>query len=162
VLRGDAHRARAARRPRRRRARGVRARRGGHPARARPAAEVGMRAVKLWLAAHLVAAIAGSSHHAAPPPPAGFPGWPAALEGRALTPLPLTAREAELARGFPGRVGRFGDGEAEVILRWVATPTRQLHPAADCLRGSGWSVEPGPLRVDARGHAWGTVRARRG
>ena len=121
-----------------------------------------MRGLTLWVALHVVAAIAGSSQRAAAPVPAGFSGWPAELEGRPLTALPLTVREVELARGFPGRVGRFTDGASEIVLRWVAAPTRQLHPVADCLRATGWTVEPGPLRVDAHGRSWGTARARRG
>ena len=122
-----------------------------------------MRALTLFCAAHLLAAVAGWSPAAVRRAgPDGFPGWPAELDGRPLGALALTEREAELARDFPGRVGRFTDGTAEVVLRWVRTPTRQLHPAADCLRGAGWAVAPGPVRVDARGRAWGSTCATRG
>lgn len=112
----------------------------------------------IFLAMHLLALIAGfSARDAAPPRVDGFPGWPAHL-----APLPLTEREARLAREFPGRVGRFTDGRAEIVLRWVARPTRQLHPAADCLRGAGWRVEPAPVRLDAQGRQWGATLATKG
>jgi hypothetical protein len=41
---------------------------------------------------------------------APFPGWPTQYQGRALTELPLTPREAGFTQDFPGRVGRFSDG----------------------------------------------------
>jgi hypothetical protein len=93
---------------------------------------------------------------------AGFPGWPSHFEGRALAALPLTPREEGFVRDFPGRIGRFSDGEREIILRWVAEPTRRLHPAADCFMGAGFSVTPLPLRRMATGSAMGCFRARRG
>ena len=91
-----------------------------------------------------------------------FPGWPTHFEGRALTPLPLTPREAVFVRGFPGRVGRFHDGRREIIVRWVSAPTRLLHPAADCFRGIGYAVTPLPARRSADGHVMGCFRATRG
>ena len=86
------------------------------------------------------------------PAAAGFPGWPSNYEGRPLTPLPLSSREQEFARDFPGLVGRFSDGTREVIVRYVSEPTRHLHPAADCLRGAGYRVTPRPARRDAFGN----------
>jgi len=52
-------------------------------------------------------------------------GWPAALDGRPITALPLTAREARFVSGFPGRVGRFTDG------RRAGTGRRRWDGAAD-------------------------------
>src|SRR5262245_3744823 len=71
---------------------------------------------------------------------APFPGWPTEYEGRALIELPLTQRETAFVQDFPGRVGRFTDGTREIIIRWVGAPTRRLHSAADCFRGSGYAV----------------------
>jgi hypothetical protein len=88
-----------------------------------------------------------------------FPGWPAHYEGRPLSALPLTPREAAFVRDFPGRVGRFSDGRREIIIRWVGAPTRRLHSAADCFRGSGYSVTPLPARRDAAGATMGCFRA---
>ena len=101
----------------------------------------------------------------APPAPAaasGFPGWPAQFEGRPLRPLPLTALEERFADNFPGRLGRFSDGEREIILRWVARETRRLHPAADCFKASGYELTHMPIEVDAQGVSWGKFLARRG
>ena len=91
-----------------------------------------------------------------------FDGWPTHYEGRALTELPLTQREVAFTRDFPGRIGRFSDGKREIIIRWVNAPTRRLHPAADCFRGSGYSTTPLPVSKDADGAAMGCFQARRG
>jgi len=92
---------------------------------------------------------------------AGFPGWPLDYDGRPLTQMPLTGREAAFAQDFPGRVGRFSDGKREIIIRWVGAPTRRLHPAADCFRAIGFSIEPLPTRSDGRGAAMACFRASR-
>ena len=89
----------------------------------------------------------------------GFPGWPAALDGRALQEQPLGARDQRFADRFPGRIATFTDGRRRILLRWVERPTRQLHAAADCLRGAGYATEPRPLVVDAERRAWGATAA---
>lgn len=98
----------------------------------------------------------------APEAKTGFPGWPATFDGRPLTPLEISARERRFAEGFPGYIGRFSDGERELVIRWVAEETRMLHPAADCYRGIGFDVEPRPALVDPSGARWGAFLARRG
>ena len=80
-----------------------------------------------------------------------FPGWPTHYQGRALKALPMSEREAAFGRDFPGRIGRFTDGQREIIVRYIAEPTRRLHPAADCLKAVGFSIAPAPLRRDASG-----------
>lgn len=92
---------------------------------------------------------------------AGFPGWPTHYEGRPLAPLPLSAREQKFLQDFPGHLGRFSDGEREVIIRWVAKPTRLLHPAADCFRGIGYAITPLPLKSNSSGTLMGCFRADR-
>jgi hypothetical protein len=91
----------------------------------------------------------------------GFPGWPSHWGGRALRPLPLAEREKAFARGFPGRIGRFENGEAQLILRHVTRPTRRLHPAVDCFRGSGYDTRPLSGRRDEAGRSWGCFLATR-
>lgn len=93
---------------------------------------------------------------------AGFEGFPSRIDGRTVTPLEMSPREAAFARDFPGRIGRFTDGEREIIVRWVARPTRRLHPAADCLRGIGYAVTPAPMRRTADGQLQSCVRAVKG
>lgn len=90
-----------------------------------------------------------------------FPGWPTQFEGRPLQALPLTALEERFQRGFPGRVGRFSDGQREIVLRWVTRETRQLHASSDCFKASGYRIEALPLRRvgDQR---WSRFRATRG
>ena len=96
------------------------------------------------------------------PVTADFPGWPTRYEGKLLQSLPLTALERRFAENFPGRVGRFSDGEREIVMRWVSSETRKLHPAADCFRGSGYSITPQPIEVDGNGARWGGFIAVRG
>lgn len=91
-----------------------------------------------------------------------FPGWPASFEGKPLTPLPMTAREAAFARDFPGQIGRFSDGRRELVLRYVTAGTRRLHPASDCYRGLGYAIEPRPLRRGVDGGMMGCFRATKG
>ncbi|MDX2043810.1 MAG: hypothetical protein SF097_21525 [Acidobacteriota bacterium] len=92
-----------------------------------------------------------------------FPGWPTELENRPLTEQPLTEREQQFTKDFPGRIARFTTPDSrEIILRWVTQNTRILHPASDCFRGLGYSIHPQPLTADAKGNHWGTFEARRG
>jgi hypothetical protein len=95
--------------------------------------------------------------------PAGdFPEWPTHFAGKPLHTLSLGAREERFAADFPGRIGRFSDGEREIVIRWVSRETRKLHAASDCFRGIGYSITPRPLAVDKDGARWGTFVARRG
>src|SRR5688500_6271051 len=105
-----------------------------------------------WLRSFAVACLlAALVPFAAPTPVANahsdFPGWPETFEGRSLRVLPLSEIEQRFALSFPGRIGRFSDGQRELIVRWISTPTRKLHPAADCFKGSGYSVKPLPLET---------------
>jgi len=117
-------------------------------------------ALAFILAAGL-AALAPVGGHRVPGAPKAdaFPGWPTVIEGRSVTPLPLTGREHAFAREFPGRIGRFSDGEREYVLRWVASPTRRLHPASDCFRGLGYKVAARPMRLSSAGAPMTCFRA---
>jgi hypothetical protein len=97
----------------------------------------------------------------APMEQTGFPGWPTSFEGRPLQPAALSPIEQRFAETFPGRIGRFSDGRREVIMRWIAAPTRKLHAASDCFKGSGYRVKPLPLEV-SDAITWGAFSAERG
>lgn len=120
-----------------------------------------MLARATWILVHLTAALiplgisSGWSAH----PPAPKIEWPSHFEGVPLTQLSLSKRERHFVRGFPGQVGRFTDGEREIVIRWVTTPTRKLHPARDCLKGSGYEISPLPLQQDTTGNLWNCVEA---
>ena len=116
----------------------------------------------VFLFACLAAAAAPLLPSLSVPAAAGFPGWPVQFEGRPLRQLPLTALEQRFAESFPGRLGRFSDGEREIILRWVPRETRKLHPAADCFKASGYELTMQPSEIDANGGRWGRFLARRG
>jgi hypothetical protein len=121
-----------------------------------------MKGWRLFLIASLVAALAplyrpeSSSVFADEEP---FPGWPRVLHGRALKQLPLTAREKHFANAFPGKIGRFSDGQRQYIIRWVTRPTRRLHPATDCFRAFGYKIKNLPLWRDSRGFSWLSFKA---
>jgi len=91
-----------------------------------------------------------------------FPGWPTHHEGLLLEPVTLTHREVRFENGFPGRIAKFTDGKRIIIVRWVLTETRKLHPASDCFRGIGYRVRALPIRVDPNGVRWGCFTAIRG
>lgn len=90
-----------------------------------------------------------------------FPGWPESYEGRPLTALPLSERDAAFARDFPGRIGRFHDGQRDIIIRYLTEPTRRLHPASDCLRGVGYAITPVPARRAPSGVVTSCLKAER-
>lgn len=71
--------------------------------------------------------------------------WPAAYDGRTLSPLAATPLDRRLARDFPGRIARFTDGRRQVVLRSVPRATRQLHPARDCFAAIGYRIAPAPM-----------------
>jgi len=91
-----------------------------------------------------------------------FSGWPTEFEGKTLTPLPLTDVERRFASEFPGRIGRFTDGNREIIIRWVTEATRKLHPSSDCFQGLGYNVKPLPAHRDANGSLWASFAATKG
>ncbi|HEX5791118.1 MAG TPA: archaeosortase/exosortase family protein [Luteolibacter sp.] len=125
----------------------------------------GQRGVRLAFAAVALLAcasllIAGVSRPAAAPVSSSV-DWPAAIDGVPLVALPPTDAERSFARSFPGAVGRFACGDAEIILRRSAGPTRMMHPAAHCLRAAGFVTHSEPLYRDADGRTWGQLRATR-
>ncbi|WP_154668294.1 hypothetical protein [Pseudoduganella violaceinigra] len=91
---------------------------------------------------------------------AGFPGWPSSFEGRKLTPLPLTAIEERFQQNFPGCVGRFSDGEREIVIRWVDQGTRKLHASGDCFKANGYEITAQPVEIHAE-ERWSSFIASR-
>ncbi|MEM8954702.1 MAG: hypothetical protein AAGD22_11165 [Verrucomicrobiota bacterium] len=121
----------------------------------------------ICVVATIVPLFVGGAHGARGLGDEAFTGWPSSFEGHRLVRYDLSAREAAFAEAFPGKVGLFGsDGEAgigerRVILRWVQVPTRRLHSSADCLRATGYAIEPGKILRDGGGRRWATFRARK-
>lgn len=90
-----------------------------------------------------------------------FQQWPSSFEGQAIHPLPMTDKERGFSQNFPGKIGRFSDGSREIIIRYIDQASRQVHPSADCLRGSGYHIETQPIKRDQNGQLWGCVLAKR-
>jgi hypothetical protein len=89
------------------------------------------------------------------------PPWPETFQGRTLRQIPLSERERGFLSGFPGSVARFTDGERDIVLRWVLQPTRQLHPAEDCYRGSGYQIRESRIMEDRERATWRCFSATR-
>jgi hypothetical protein len=113
----------------------------------------------LLLGAGAAALAPFASHSGGAVTSAPFPGWPTHYEDRTLVELPLTPREAAFTQDFPGRIGRFSDGQREIIIRWIGTPSRKLHSAADCFRGSGYTITPIAARKGSDGNTMSCFRA---
>ena len=85
--------------------------------------------------------------------------WPTHFRDQPLTQLPLSELEQRFARRFPGAIARFTDGRRTLVLRQVNRPTRQLHPATDCFRALGYTIDrPRPV-VDDEGVQWSCFAA---
>jgi len=85
---------------------------------------------------------------------ASFHEWPSQWDGAALRPLALSEVEQRFAERFPGAIARLTDGRQTLVLREVTTPTRMLHPAADCYRALGYRIEQARLERDAQARLW--------
>ncbi|BCB25944.1 hypothetical protein SKTS_08300 [Sulfurimicrobium lacus] len=114
----------------------------------------------LFLAALLCAAVLPLFARGSEPPAPQSNANPEWAEARWLpagaAPLrhPLTALEESFASRFPGHIARFSDGRHVWIVRVMDRPTRMLHPAADCFRGLGYSVQPPRVHTDAHERNW--------
>jgi hypothetical protein len=76
------------------------------------------------------------------------------MNGRRPGTMPRCARwhsarsNTALRSVFPGAIARMTDGQGVFVLRHVASPTRMLHPAADCYRALGYRVAQVRLEND--------------
>jgi hypothetical protein len=91
-----------------------------------------------------------------------FPGWKTVPLPIGLSPAAADACTVRFAADFPGEIGVFTDGARTYVVRWVRTPTRKLHPAADCLRALGYKVQPMPIFAASDGSHWGSSSAQHG
>jgi len=90
-----------------------------------------------------------------------FPGWPHEYEGVALQSMAPIAQDAFFTRDFPGRIARFAARDRQVVVRWVSSPTRRLHPASQCFVGAGFALSPLPMRRSADGALMSCFAARK-
>jgi len=97
-------------------------------------------------------------------PRAVFPeiDWPESEQGIWLEPVALPKEQAAFLENFPGAVRVYHAGESIWIYRWVTRPTRQVHPAADCYRASGWETRSQGQVTSPDGTRWSLTIAERG
>ncbi len=88
--------------------------------------------------------------------------WPSSEQGVPLLEIPIPDEQIAFLKTFPGSVRAFAWGNELRIYRWVRQPTRQVHPAADCYRSSGWNVTLCPQIQDADGRRWSVTRVESG
>ena len=126
-----------------------------------------MRALRDWRLLLLLALLAAAllplcaSTRAADETARDMVEWPRQWDGVPLRPLALSAVEERFAARFPGRIARFDNGAATLVLREVRVPTRMLHPATDCYRGLGYRIELARLERDRAQRLWRCFTARR-
>jgi len=62
---------------------------------------------------------------------------------------------------FPGAMAQFrvGTGNEALLLRQCSEATRDLHPAEDCFRATGWTCTPLPAINDETGRTWSRFTA---
>ena len=120
----------------------------------------GVAGVVLVLLAAVAAARPAWAVAAAPATVASNPEWPASFEERPLEPATLHPFERKLARDFPGAIAAFTDGERRIVFRQIQQATRKVHPIADCLRASGFTVRAVAAQRDQDGNLWAALEAR--
>jgi len=76
--------------------------------------------------------------------------------------MPSGREDIWFTRDFPGRVARFAARDRQVVVRWVNSPPRRLHPASQCFHGAGYAVTPAPMRRSRDGALMSCFTARRG
>jgi len=81
--------------------------------------------------------------------------WPTRFEGKELKELELSARELKFSKNFPGEIKRFSDGQREILVRWIKSPNRKVHPSSDCFKGFGFQITAQPLHQDSHSNLWG-------
>jgi hypothetical protein len=91
-----------------------------------------------------------------------FPGWPTEFDGVKLERMAPGREDAWFTRDFPGKVARFAARDRQVVMRWVSSPTRRLHPASHCFTGAGYAVTPAPMARTRDGALMSCFNARRG
>lgn len=91
-----------------------------------------------------------------------FPGWPHQYRGATIEPVSPSKADIAFYQEFPGKIQCFSLGAKRVIIRWVAKPTRQLHPSSDCFRGVGYDITWQPLISEKDGSRWSSFIARKG
>lgn len=114
---------------------------------------------KIYLSLCLFIALISSGYQPPHSMPAEDFDWPQELEGKALQEIPMGEQDKVFLRHFPGKVGRFHDGEKEYILRYVNRPSRKLHSASVCLKSNGAKVTYLSLQKDAHGRLWSQFNA---
>ncbi len=120
-----------------------------------------MRNICIFIVACLIAAIIPiyNSNISELPEFYATTDWPMEYLGLKHQKTELTSKEKQFYKHFPGRIIKFSTSEAEYVIKWVVKPTRKLHPAIDCYKGSGYVISPKPVIRDAKGIYWSSFIA---
>ena len=120
-----------------------------------------MRSIYLFIAICLVAAIIPfyNPDSIALPELSTEPDWPVEYLSPDHKKTALSGKEKQFYKNFPGKMIKLSSGNTEYVIKWVTRPTRKLHPASDCYKGSGYSITPGPVKRDKNGNHWSSFTA---
>lgn len=88
--------------------------------------------------------------------------FPKMINGKPLVEIPMVERQRKFLQNFPGEVKLFKNANKLYIVKLIEKPTRKVHPASDCYRGSGYSIEWKPIQVDKEGLRWSHFVANKG
>lgn len=83
-----------------------------------------------------------------------FVEWPYQWGNKPLRPLALSDVEARFSENFPGAIARMTDEKRVFVFRHITSPTRKLHPAADCYKGLGYAIHNEVLQQDTNQVLW--------
>ncbi len=120
-----------------------------------------MRSIYLFITACLIAALIPfyQPNSTVLPEFSNEPDWPVEYLNLKHEKTEFTGKEKEFYKHFPGRIIKFSTGNTEYVIKCVIKPTRKLHPASDCFKGSGYSIKPEPVFRDHKGNYWSSFTA---
>ncbi len=87
------------------------------------------------------------------------PEWPVEYLSLKHQKTELTSKEKKFYQHFPGKIIKFSAKNTEYVIKWVTKPTRKLHPASDCYKGSGYAITSEPVYRDKNGKYWSSFNA---
>ena len=88
--------------------------------------------------------------------------FPDSINGDVLIEVSMPQRHQKFLKNFPGELKIFKSANKLYIVKRIEKPTRKVHPAADCFRGSGYSIDWQPIVVDKEGSRWSHFIANKG
>lgn len=88
---------------------------------------------------------------------------PEALSNESLSQVEMPERHKPFLKDFPGTVKLFRNPDNSLlVVKFIKTATRKVHPASDCYKGAGYKIEWEPIEIKESGSAWSHFLAIKG